>query len=663
MKSKSLLVICCLFGICFSFVSCSPGNKDQSNPQLTSDPTQTVVQTQEVETTESSQSPDISGYTDTPAPTQTEQFQSDDDPMLSAENVLAFEKKLQSLGYAETGLVDGIFNEQTALAVRHMQWLNGMEITGEVDASLYARVIGFRVESVPAQPPFPARSLSQFTAGFMWDGFLKGRLEDLGYLDSADPDFDPFTFDDATDQAVREFQRLNGLSRDGVVDFEVWQILFSPTAVDADGESALTIPTEFDWGTSFFPVLDDPIDLAFDGNYLWVLHSSGKDAFDNLVMRIDPDEGLLSQAPPVMLGDIEGADNEIVEMIYDDSRLWFLLPQDEGASKLISVIPDQAEKYIQSTLDVCESTGCYSGAAMGFDGSKLWVTVDDRAWAINRSSGGAYASQYVGWLTEGEMAFDGKCMWMSGEAGLTTFHTGGDYACRSGELAYALPSGAVAFDGQRIWAADSWGDTVTWLDLDTGFMGDPIYVGEQPSALFFDGETLWVACQGDNLVRGVDAATGSVGPALPTGDEPVALTSDGERLWVVNAGDQTLQAIEIEDYQIEIVLPTATPTRDFTLTPASTLTSTPTLTLTPYHPVLDRDLYLTDPRMTGDDVEQLQERLYALGYTEVGTVDGVFGPNTDQAVRHFQDRNGLVVDGIVGPLTWELLFSDNPLGP
>ena len=52
----------------------------------------------------------------------------------------------------------------------------------------------------------------------------------------------------------------------------------------------------------------------------------------------------------------------------------------------------------------------------------------------------------------------------------------------------------------------------------------------------------------------------------------------------------------------------------------------------------------------------LQNRLLELGYTELGTADGSFGKLTESAVVHFQQDNGLEVDGIVGPMTWEVLF-------
>ena len=36
-------------------------------------------------------------------------------------------------------------------------------------------------------------------------------------------------------------------------------------------------------------------------------------------------------------------------------------------------------------------------------------------------------------------------------------------------------------------------------------------------------------------------------------------------------------------------------------------------------------------------------------------VDGIFGPDTEHVVTHFQQSHGLVVDGIAGPQTWHAL--------
>lgn len=52
----------------------------------------------------------------------------------------------------------------------------------------------------------------------------------------------------------------------------------------------------------------------------------------------------------------------------------------------------------------------------------------------------------------------------------------------------------------------------------------------------------------------------------------------------------------------------------------------------------------------GDTVREIQQRLKDWGYY-YGAVDGIFGYQTEQAVRRFQKKHGLVVDGIVGPNT------------
>lgn len=60
--------------------------------------------------------------------------------------------------------------------------------------------------------------------------------------------------------------------------------------------------------------------------------------------------------------------------------------------------------------------------------------------------------------------------------------------------------------------------------------------------------------------------------------------------------------------------------------------------------------------MSGDEVVFLQNILNSLGY-DCGTADGNFGKKTEAAVKSFQEKYGLKVDGIVGAKTQEKLLS------
>jgi len=57
---------------------------------------------------------------------------------------------------------------------------------------------------------------------------------------------------------------------------------------------------------------------------------------------------------------------------------------------------------------------------------------------------------------------------------------------------------------------------------------------------------------------------------------------------------------------------------------------------------------------SGADVITLQKKLKNWGYYN-GVVDGVFGSGTESAVRYFQQKNGLTVDGVVGEATAKAL--------
>jgi peptidoglycan hydrolase-like protein with peptidoglycan-binding domain len=58
---------------------------------------------------------------------------------------------------------------------------------------------------------------------------------------------------------------------------------------------------------------------------------------------------------------------------------------------------------------------------------------------------------------------------------------------------------------------------------------------------------------------------------------------------------------------------------------------------------------------TGEDVKRLQRVFARTKVLGPDSVDGVFGSPTERAVKDFQQSEGLLVDGIVGPATWSRL--------
>ena len=62
------------------------------------------------------------------------------------------------------------------------------------------------------------------------------------------------------------------------------------------------------------------------------------------------------------------------------------------------------------------------------------------------------------------------------------------------------------------------------------------------------------------------------------------------------------------------------------------------------------NIEVVEAALTTSQTRTVQTKLKRWGYY-TGSVDGIYGNLTRKAVRYFQSRNGLAVDGIVGPKT------------
>ncbi|MEU0134645.1 peptidoglycan-binding protein [Streptomyces sp. NPDC006296] len=70
------------------------------------------------------------------------------------------------------------------------------------------------------------------------------------------------------------------------------------------------------------------------------------------------------------------------------------------------------------------------------------------------------------------------------------------------------------------------------------------------------------------------------------------------------------------------------------------------------------DVLLSNTQV-GLEVAEAQCLLRRAG-TAPGEIDGIFGPKTRRAVEHLQKRNGLIVNGVIDPPTWQALREGTP---
>ena len=591
-----------------------------------------------------------------PVETQRPESQTELQPGSEEPDVLWLENQLFSLGYWEVGIVEGKFDIQTEAALKHFQLCNNLEISGIVDPDTRAVLEGDQAVSYYIPPPFPGQVASvNATAPFFDDHALQDRLASLGYIEPGSfAEWTSGAFGPKTRDALVAFQKDSGVTQNGIPDLKTWQNLFSPIPQwvrSGVGESVKT------WQTSLYAVGSNAVAMAWDGSRLWMAFSRGTSYYDNYLLRIDPTAHPAEAVISIRPRDYRAQNAEIANMIFADGRLWVLYPNDEegNPTPLLQMIdPETGIVYPPFNFADCPDGFCFWASGMGAANGLLWVAAGDQVYAVDTSSTKTIGSQTVGFLANGKMVFDGQCFWYMGESSVGAFSPKSS-PCRSRNATQNLFTNFPETDGALVWTISNNDGVLSQLNLDTGVTIQLAPFINSPTAMVYANNLLWVADAVSRSVVGYSPSLGNSGRKIVLqGDDQALMLQESDFLWVYNRASGSVERVNISDYTITPVERTATAV--FTATPSPTITPHPTVIPTATMPALARTLKLATPNMQGEDVRLLQERLLELGYTDLGVADGFFGKLTDKAVRQFQQENGLTVDGIVGPATWQTLF-------
>ena len=179
--------------------------------------------------------------TPVPAPEKTLQYGD------SGEHVLAAQERLTDLGYYH-GKCSGNFLEGTQSAARRFQQYNSLKQTGKLEPSTWAVLFSDAAiardgttpyatpSPVPVLTPTPTPAPFTFTKTLQYGdngdlvSALQTRLAELGFYEARVSG----GYYQITRTAVRDFQRQNGLSVDGVAGRQTQELLFSAEAVPVD---------------------------------------------------------------------------------------------------------------------------------------------------------------------------------------------------------------------------------------------------------------------------------------------------------------------------------------------------------------------------------------------------------------------------------------------
>ena len=156
------------------------------------------------------------------------------------DNVRQYQQRLVELGYLDSKSVTGKFDQKTVDATKAFQTMNDLKVDGAAGPQSLKLIYsndaldanGVRVGDKLGSASDAVSVSDVLTAGMSGEQVrqVQSRLAALGYLSAS---FISGTYDDATAQAVRQFQQANGLTADGTAGSATQSRLYASGAVTA----------------------------------------------------------------------------------------------------------------------------------------------------------------------------------------------------------------------------------------------------------------------------------------------------------------------------------------------------------------------------------------------------------------------------------------------
>ncbi len=489
--------------------------------------------------------------------------------------VRSLQYALTELGFLNEEEVDGIYGKGTKVAVEQLQKKNDLKATGVADQALQALLYenkpknykgnGVKVKTLP--PVFGATMRLNNKGEAV--ASLQQRLIELGFKVGEVNG----VYDKQTSNAIKDFQKKNGLNVDGLAGYQTQSLLFSGEAL---------------------PIVAQP----------------------------SPTPGPIPKAPknPVKKGD-QGEDAEKVQKRLSDLGYYQgVIDGNFGTSSVEALQRFQSENYMEADGIAGKETLklLFSSKVIGYDVATLPEPTyppitKENVIVVQSGIAGEVVARLQNRLTELGYYIsrnDGK--YLAEDVNAVKAFQRNNGLKDDGKAGYetqvllysanAIPSQTGQLTGQGEEGVDPGLNTnITLRQGDTG---------AQVMALQNRLIELGYLASGE--------ADGRYG--LKTAEAVVGFQRANNLVRDGVAGSATLQKVY-----------------DTAITPLPQATQTPSPGI------------LTKGDVS-DGVRSIQEKLIKLGYL-TGTADGVFGIQTELALKNFQLRNGISADGIVGNQT------------